>query len=165
MKTEFQAIIPAPFGVIGVKTEADYLTGLALLLEPNTKLLSATDAFTQEVVAQINTYLTNAKHIFNLPVALDGTPFQKRVWAAIQQVKAGELLTYSELAIAANSGPRAVANACGANHLLLVIPCHRIVAKNGLGGFGGQGLSSCEANLNVKRWLLNHEKSNPEKAL
>ena len=159
MQPSYQAVIPAPFGFLGINTSADYLTGLSLIIDNNTTLKPPVDAFTSGIVAQINTYFVNPKHIFNIPIALLGTPFQKRVWAAISQVSAGHVITYSELAIAAHSGPRAVANACGANSLLLVIPCHRIVAKNGLGGFGGHGEGSSEENLNVKRWLLLHEKA------
>ena len=163
MQARYQAIISAPFGFLGVNTSTDYLIGLSLILDKNTKPQQPTDAFSSGVVAQINAYFANPKHIFNIPVALNGTPFQKRVWSAIQQVSAGTIISYSALAAAANSGPRAVANACGANSLLLVIPCHRIVAKNGLGGFGGREAnisdSRCEANLNVKRWLLSHEQA------
>ena len=159
MQPQYQAIISAPFGLLGINTSADYLTGLSLILDKNTKPKTPTDAFSNGIVAQINAYFANPKHIFNIPIALQGTPFQKRVWAAIQRVSAGSVMTYSELANAAHSGPRAVANACGANRLLLVIPCHRIVAKSGLGGFGGHGKGSCEANLNIKSWLLTHEKT------
>ena len=163
MQAQYQAIIPAPFGFLGITTSADYLTGSSLILDKNTKIKLPTDAFCRGVVAQINAYFANSKHIFNIPVALNGTPFQKRVWSAIQQVSAGSVISYSDLAVATNSGPRAVANACGSNSLLLVIPCHRIVAKNGLGGFGGREANisdgRCEANLNVKRWLLSHEQA------
>ncbi|HAJ71366.1 MAG TPA: cysteine methyltransferase, partial [Methylophilaceae bacterium] len=74
-------------------------------------------------------------------------------WSAISAIPLGQTRTYSELAAQIGSGPRAVANACGANHLPLVVPCHRVVAKNGLGGFmGGK-----EAGLKIKKWLLQHE--------
>ena len=159
MQAQYQAIIPAPFGFLGITTSADYLTSLSLILDKNTNPQPPADAFSNGVVAQINAYFANPKHIFNIPIALNGTPFQKRVWSAIQKVSAGSVMSYSALAVAAYSGPRAVANACGANSLLLVIPCHRIVAKNGLGGFGGHGEGSSEANLNVKRWLLSHEQA------
>jgi methylated-DNA-[protein]-cysteine S-methyltransferase len=82
-----------------------------------------------------------------------GTPFQRRVWQAISAIPKGQVLTYSEIAQQVGSGPRAVANACGANHLPLVIPCHRVVAKDGLGGF----MNGAVGGQKVKKWLLKHE--------
>ena len=94
-----------------------------------------------------------AGSILDIPYAVSGTPFQKRVWKAISDIPAGEVLTYSELAEKVGSGPRAVANACGANRLPLLIPCHRVVAKNGLGGF----MQGINGGLKIKEWLLAHE--------
>jgi methylated-DNA-[protein]-cysteine S-methyltransferase len=78
------------------------------------------------------------------------------VWDALCRIPVSETITYAELARQLGSGARAVANACGANPLPIVIPCHRVVAKSGLGGFmrGNE-----VASLEIKRWLLNHERS------
>ncbi|MBU3737317.1 MAG: MGMT family protein, partial [Methylobacterium sp.] len=75
---------------------------------------------------------------------------------ALRSIPAGRTLTYGELAASLGSGARAVANACGANPVPLVIPCHRVVARDGLGGFM-QGRAS--AALQIKQWLLQHERS------
>lgn len=159
MDTQFQAIIPSPIGYIGIQTQGDYLISLTLLPMSGHTLRKPNDYFTLEVTAQINAYFVNPKFIFNIPVALNGTPFQKRVWANIQKVPSGAVSSYGELSSTLNSGPRAVANACAMNCLLLIIPCHRIVAKNGLGGFSGNRLGNYEDNLHIKRWLLKHEQS------
>lgn len=76
---------------------------------------------------------------FDTPLLAAGTDFQHRVWHHISQVPYGSTITYQELAEAVGSpkGARAAGMACGANPLALIIPCHRIVAKNGLGGFAG----------------------------
>ena len=104
---------------------------------------------TQEILA----YLQRPHAAFSLPAQLAGSAFQNKVWLAIYAIPLGQTRTYSELATQLQSGPRAVANACGANRLPLLIPCHRVVAKNGLGGF----MRGDENGLSIKRWLLAHE--------
>ncbi len=153
MKThEFDAIIPAPFGAIGVNAEDDFLVGLALLPVAQAEKVSG-DPFVQSIVMQIKQYLNNPDTLLDIPIAVKGTPFQKRVWQAIAKVPVGRTISYGELAGMVGSGPRAVANVCGANQVPLVIPCHRVVAKNGLGGF----MQGQENGLAVKVWLLEHE--------
>lgn len=104
---------------------------------------------TQEILA----YLQQPHQAFSLPAQLAGSAFQQKVWLAILAIPLGQTRTYSELAAQLQSGPRAVANACGANRLPLLIPCHRVVAKNGLGGF----MRGDKNGLSIKRWLLAHE--------
>ena len=104
---------------------------------------------TQEILA----YLQRPHAAFSLPAQLAGSAFQQKVWLAIYAIPLGQTRTYSELAAQLQSGPRAVANACGANRLPLLIPCHRVVAKNGLGGF----MREDKNGLSIKRWLLAHE--------
>jgi methylated-DNA-[protein]-cysteine S-methyltransferase len=91
------------------------------------------------------------------PFLKNGTTFQRRVWRLISELSPGETITYGELAVAAGSpgGARAVGNACNQNPLALIIPCHRVVAANGLGGFAG--------DLSVKRKLLELEKKRGKK--
>lgn len=86
----------------------------------------------------------------------DGTPFQQKVWKALLSVKKGETITYKELArkIGKPRAVRAVANAVGANKLLVTIPCHRVVRSDGgLGGYSGPG------GVKAKRALLIKEKA------
>ena len=90
--------------------------------------------------------------IDRIPVEMNGTPFQKRVWDALRQVPAGKTATYSEIAvlIGAPAAVRAVGTANGANPVAVVVPCHRIIGSNGtLTGYGG--------GLHRKEWLLRHE--------
>ena len=90
------------------------------------------------------------------PVAPQGTPFQQRVWRALMEIAPGERLTYGELARRLQTGPRAVGGACRANPIPLLIPCHRVVAAKGDGGFAGHRDGPW---LAIKRWLLEHERS------
>lgn len=91
--------------------------------------------------------------LLNLPVDVQGTEFQKRVWAAISTIPYGETRTYNEIAesIGHPRAYRAVANACGANPVPLIVPCHRVVRKDG--GMGGYALG-----VQRKRYLLDMEK-------
>lgn len=153
MEKDFDAVIPVPFGAIGIRTQDDFLVGLELLAEPLAEK-SSSQAFVQNVVHQLNQYFLDPKTRLDVPYAVKGTPFQKRVWRAIAAIPCGQTLSYGELAEKVGSGPRAVANVCGANQVPLFIPCHRVVAKNGLGGF----MQGKQNGLAVKQWLLNHEK-------
>jgi len=87
-----------------------------------------------------------------VPVELNGTPFQRRVWTALRSIPAGSTLSYGDLArrVGAETAIRAVGAANGANPVALVVPCHRVIGANGtLVGYGG--------GLPRKRWLLAHE--------
>lgn len=105
---------------------------------------------------QINDYCTNAlpKMMFTLPTQAEGTAFQKKVWAELLTIPAGEVVTYGELARRLKSSPRAVGNACRRNPVPIVIPCHRVVAKHHRGGYSGD---TSGRMLDIKNWLLHHE--------
>jgi methylated-DNA-[protein]-cysteine S-methyltransferase len=80
------------------------------------------------------------------------------VWQALRRIPGGSTQSYGELARQLHTAPRAVGQACGANPIPVIIPCHRVLARNGLGGFmssaGGDSLA-------IKRWLLEHERRRP----
>ena len=97
-------------------------------------------------------YLDGKK--LNLPVDVHGTEFQKRVWAAISRIPYGETMSYNGIAeeIGMPRAYRAVANACGANPVPLIVPCHRVIRKDG--GLGGYGMG-----IERKKYLLDMEKS------
>ncbi|MDR0309516.1 MAG: methylated-DNA--[protein]-cysteine S-methyltransferase [Candidatus Methanoplasma sp.] len=96
-----------------------------------------------EAECQINEYLTGKRTVFDIPINAEGTDFQKSVWREISRISYGEAISYKDIAerIGRPNSYRAVGNACGANPIPLIIPCHRVIASDGgLGGFGG-GLS------------------------
>jgi O-6-methylguanine DNA methyltransferase len=101
---------------------------------------------------QLEQYLSGLRNEFDLKIDFrSGTEWQSKVWREITAIPYGVTVTYGE--IAENLGDkkmaRAVANACGANPMPIVVPCHRVVAKSGLGGYAG--------GLKLKKWLLKHE--------
>ena len=89
--------------------------------------------------AALERYLLGDAESFDLPLEPAGTAFQIRVWQAMRHIPAGEVRTYGALATELSSGARAVGTACGANPIPILIPCHRVVAANGLGGYSGDG--------------------------
>jgi methylated-DNA-[protein]-cysteine S-methyltransferase len=102
----------------------------------------------------IRAYFRDARSEIPLLQPPHGTPFQRRVWQALQQIPPGETRRYGELAEQLGSSARAVANACRANPLPILIPCHRVVSAAGLGGYMGEVDGPA---LEIKRWLLHHE--------
>lgn len=131
----------------GRVTQLDYDSRQA----PTHKTLSAQ---ARRIKQQIESYLRKPQHRFDIPLELHGTEFQQRVWRALQKIPLGQTRTYGQLADMLNSSARAVGNACRQNPVPLIVPCHRVVAKNGIGGFSGQTRGVPIAR---KRWLLSHE--------
>lgn len=150
---QYQACIPTPFAVLGIRCAQNAIFGIDFL-PLNTPLGAPQNAMAQKLREAIQHYLQDPTQLDQLPLALVGTTFQQKVWQAIRRIPPGQTLTYAELAQQVGSGARAVANACGANPIPLFIPCHRVVAANGLGGFMKGRKSD---SLSIKRWLLAHE--------
>jgi len=92
-----------------------------------------------EAARQLSAYFDGGLHRFDLPLAPAGSPFEARVWVAMQAIPYGETRCYGDLAQAVGSAPRAVGRACGRNPIPIVIPCHRVLARGGLGGYSGEG--------------------------
>lgn len=149
----FQAKIRAPFGVLGICCEEDALTHIEFLA-PETELQAPVSKFAQEISRQLAAYFSNPDYTFTLPLALKGTAHQNKVWQAMCAIPRGNTRQYGELACEISSSPRAVGQACGANPIPIVIPCHRIVSKAGMGGFAHHRDGY---ELAIKRWLLTHE--------
>ena len=116
-------------------------------------------ALLARAVGQLEAYFAGELSVFDLPLAPAGSPFQRRVWAEMVRIPYGRTRTYGDLARCVEGAAQAVGQACGANPIPIIIPCHRVVAGGGrLGGFsGGQGTVS-------KRALLAHEGAVPEGA-
>ncbi len=149
----YQAIIAAPLGRIGIRMMGEAASALDYL-PADVPEQSPTDAATQAVVAQLEAYFRDPHASFTVPLIPAGTAFQQRVWAALQAIPAGTVLTYGELARQLGTAARAVGGACRNNPLPILIPCHRVVGRQGLGGYAGEVTGD---PLGIKRWLLRHE--------
>jgi methylated-DNA-[protein]-cysteine S-methyltransferase len=153
MLESFHAKYPAPFAVLGVRTVGDLVTDIEYL-PAEAAPLAPTTRLAERACREIERYLEDPAYAPKIPFEYRGTVFQCRVWKSISAIPAGRTLTYVDLARALRTAPRPVGGACGANRLPIVIPCHRVVSTNGLGGF--MNSRSADA-LKVKRWLLRHE--------
>lgn len=151
----FSAIVAAPFGAVGIRTEPGLVRELVYLPRSfNEK--AAADALAERAARQVERYFSDPDFRFTLPLAEAGTQFQRRVWDVISAIPRGEVLTYGQVAKHIRSAPRAVGQACGANWFPIIIPCHRVTASGGLGGFSNHD-DETGFHLGVKRWLLAHE--------
>lgn len=142
-----------PFGVLGVVTEGECLAEIDFL-PVETLPQAARTPLAREVCAQLQAYAADPNFRFDLPLQPRGTPYQHRVWQALLEIPSGQAESYGALATRLGSAPRAVGQACGANPMPVIIPCHRVLAKAGLGGFMHHAAGS---PLQIKRWLLGHE--------
>ncbi len=117
-------------------------------------LSNASSALGKKVTQQISNYFEQPDYHFDLPLMQSGTEYQTKVWKALRDIPSGTAVTYGELAKKIGSGARAIGNACRNNPLPIIVPCHRVVAANDIGGFSGakKGLL-----LDIKRGLLQHE--------
>jgi len=150
---DYQAKLSTPFGVLGIRCTDVALTGIDFLSSRG-KPQRATSAFAKVVCEQLQRYLENPDAQFTVPLELNGTPHQKKVWQAMLSIPRGQTRSYGEIAAELKSCAQAVGQACGANPIPVIVPCHRIVGKAGLGGFANHASG---AKLDIKRWLLAHE--------
>jgi len=142
-----------PFAVLGIRTAGESLTGIEYLPQ-GAATLAPVNRLAERVCRQIERYLDDPRFRFDLPFDYRGTDFQCRVWRAISGIPSGRTLTYVDIARRLRTAPRPVGGACGANRIPLVVPCHRVLGANGLGGFMN---ARSGFPLEVKRWLLRHE--------
>ena len=147
------AIWCAPGVRLAIAVADDYVTGIERLL-PGPEQRPA-HPLAAETVRQLAIWFDDPGHRFDLPLAPAPTPFQRRFRETLMAVPPGQVITYGELARRLGSAPRAVGGACGANPLPIVVPCHRVVAADGIGGYGRDG-GDGEA-VAFKRWLLGRE--------
>ncbi len=155
----WDAVLELPFGKVGLRCAPAEVQALEYLPDA-TQPLAPVSALAREVRDQLLAYCRNPRHRFDLPLAAAGTAFQRRVWTLLVETPCGVTQTYGEAARKLGSAARAVGQACAANPYAPVIPCHRVVAATGLGGFA-HSLDPGGELLRIKRWLLQHEGAVP----
>jgi len=144
-------VVPGPIGELLLVGNGHAVTELVL---PGawTSADEPSDAVLDEAARQLAAYFAGDRHDFDVPLEPAGTPFQQRVWQALQQVEYGSTTSYGALAaeLGKPNAARAVGAANGSNPIAIIIPCHRVIGAGGsLVGYGG--------GLERKRWLLNLE--------
>ena len=150
---DFDTVFESPVGRLGIRMQGAAL-GQLLFLSGRYRLRPPASPQAEQVVQAVLEYFDNPRHSPELAVQLTGTDFQLRVWQALRRIPSGSTLTYGALAQRLGSGARAVGNACRHNPVPIVVPCHRVVAQRGPGGFAGQRQGRL---LDVKQRLLRHE--------
>lgn len=145
------AVMATPLGPIRLTWSGEVLQGVDL--EPD-RDDGTPRALPRALATELKAYFADPRHGFGLSVQLRGTPYQRRVWEALRAIPAGMTRTYGDLAAELGTSARAVGGACRANPCPIVVPCHRVVAARGLGGFAGD---TSGRKLQIKRWLLRHE--------
>ena len=145
MSTEFYR---SPVGILKIVSDSTAITGISKV---DTETETSGDLITAEAAKQLREYFAGERTVFDFPINPDGTDFQKRVWKVLLGIPYGKALSYGEVAaLAGNSKScRAVGNAVGKNPILIAIPCHRVKAVNGIGGFS--------AGIDVKKYLISKE--------
>ena len=155
----WQAIIAFPKMKVGVVTRDERVAGIRYL-PLATPAKDPENALAERAVRQLERYREDPDTKFDLPLLIEGTEFQRRLWNALCEIPRGRTLTYGEMARKLGDdgfeAARAVGQACGDNKLPIVIPCHRVVAADGIGGFSH---TKDGYLVEVKRWLLMHERS------
>lgn len=140
----------SPIGILESICENDALISLKLV--KNAHKSSNETILIKEIRRQLFEYFSGKRKIFDIKINPQGTKFQKLVWKELQKIQYGKTKSYLEIAAAIGNknAQRAIGSACNKNNILIVIPCHRVISKNGnLGGF--------EYGINIKEKLLNLE--------
>jgi O-6-methylguanine DNA methyltransferase len=162
MITIYFTEIDSPIGVLSLRGTERGLTGIFMEThrhgpaEAERLGWQRNDSLFTDARAQLTDYFAGSRQVFALPIdrdALAGTPFQRRIWLALESIPYGVTISYGELArrIEQPAAVRAVGLANGRNPLSIVVPCHRVIGANGtLTGYGG--------GLERKRWLLELER-------
>ena len=144
------AVLDSPLGKLWLAADAGLLTHLSFeALEGRS---GRKEPVLDEARRQLEQYFRRKRKDFDLPLQRTGTRFQRLVWVRIAAVPFGRTTTYGTIgkAIGGKAIPRTVGRACGDNPLPIVVPCHRVIAANGL-------LTGYVGGLWRKRWLLEHE--------
>jgi methylated-DNA-[protein]-cysteine S-methyltransferase len=127
--------IPSPVGQLTIEEQDGAIAAIRWAGAP----AGNGSALLAEAARQLAAYFDGRLSRFDLPLAPVGSPFETCVWAAMLAIPYGETRCYGDLANAVGSAPRAVGRACGRNPIPIVIPCHRVLARSGLGGYSGEG--------------------------
>lgn len=153
MTTTYDRALKTPVGWVALRMQEEQVQVLDILQAMPPVNGSAHPA-AKRIMLKIEQYLDAGDWPQNLPLDARGTVFQEKVWAALLQIPAGHTQTYGELARQLGTSARAIGGACRANPILLLIPCHRVVAAHRDGGFAGH---SAGRWMDIKRWLLQLE--------
>ena len=149
----FDVTVDFPKMKVGVVTRDGRVTEIRYL-PSSSKDVAPRNGLAATAARQLERYREDPDTLFDLPLLVEGSELQRKVWRAMCAIPRGRTRTYGELARELGADPRAIGQCCGDNRLPIVIPCHRIVAADGIGGFAH---ATDGYLIEAKRWLLSHE--------
>lgn len=153
----YHASLRSPLGWLGIQLSGGALAAIDFLpARARLDTIPGHARLAREAVEQLEQYFSDPTHRFTLPLALADTDFRQRVWRALTKIPSGEVRTYGQLARRLRSAPRAVGGACRVNPIPIIVPCHRVIAATGPGGYMG---ATGGPSLRIKQWLLQHERN------
>ena len=155
MSQKYDMVFISPIGPLGIKTKEEKIT--KLIFNTNIIEVKPKTIFLKEVHYQLNLYFNNKLRKFDIPYDLVATSYQKNVLLEVAKISFGDTKTYSDIASKVQSHARPVGNACRNNPIQLLIPCHRVIGKNNLGGFSGDGIRKNGKMFFIKKKLLELE--------
>jgi len=144
-------LVESPIGPLLIVEDRGRLTEIRFANGDETDADASDTPLLARTVRQLEEYFAGRRHEFDLPLAPARTPFQQRVREAMSSIPYGQTRSYGEIAHIAGGAPRAVGQACGANSMPIIVPCHRVLAAHGIGGYSGA------KGLDTKRFLLGLE--------
>ncbi len=147
----YSAIYSSPLGELGIQYQDQFLSHIDWL-KPEQSYFNSDDPIADDTLRYLEQYFLKSEWKKTKSLNLSGTEFQNKVWNALINIPFGTTKTYGELAKELNTSSRAVGQACKRNRIPIIIPCHRVVAKDHIGGFFGKAEPS-----HIKQWLIQHE--------
>lgn len=152
-----KAVYNTKIGAIEIHCTESQITYIKVLSDTESNMLcdSASSELCYKAIIQIKEYLNKERTQFDIPIFLEGTAFQKKVWHALCQIPYGKTVSYKAIAnaIGNENAARAVGMANNKNPIQIIVPCHRVIASDGaLGGYAG--------GINIKQQLLDIESVN-----
>jgi len=152
---DYTAIIDSPLGMLGILDNGEVIQAVNFLYN-SAKARKAESSLAKQAISQLNQFFLDPSFKFDLPITDAISPFQMKVRKALLSIPVGQTMSYGNVATAVASSARAIAGGCRRNPVPIIVPCHRIIAANGLGGFSGALDGMPLAN---KKWLLEHERT------
>lgn len=151
-QSRFQITIPP--GALVVTLRGHAICDITLRARSHSRLPQASGTTEKRIAAELGAYFADAATPLRCPLQIAGSDYQQRIWQALQAIPVGSVKTYGQLADEVGGCAQAVGNACRQNPVPIYIPCHRVVARGGIGGFAGK---TAGHRIDLKRWLLQHE--------
>lgn len=148
--------VPSPIGKLWLEEEDGAISGLRFAAPALPALEQQTSPLLEQAKQQLAEYFAGQRQVFDLPLRVQGTPFQQRVWAALREIPYGQTRSYKQIAeqIGSPNASRAVGMANNRNPIAILIPCHRVIGADGsLTGYAG-GLAAKERLLALEAAVL-----------